>query len=312
MSDLIFSLNIVLPLIIFMVLGFLLKKTKSVDEHFLSVSNDMVGKFLLPILLFNSVYKSNLGEFFDLKLLLFVLFTIFTIIIAYVIFLPMFVKDRKKIGAIIQATFRANYLLFGLPVTVSVVGPKGAAIVAFVACIVVPTYNFLAVVILSFYGGEKPKLGKVLISVIQNPLIIASLVGILFAVLKITFPAPVAKVISDISAMTTTFALIVLGGSFKVEHFGVNKVYIFWTILMKFIVLPTIFLGLGYLIGLRGAQLIVIVTLLCSPTAITSYTMARQFNNDFELAAQLLVFTTLLTSGSFFIFLFILRFTKLI
>ncbi len=312
MADLIFSINIVLPLIIFMVLGFLLKKTKSVDEHFLSVSNDMVGKFLLPILLFNSVYKSNLGEFFDLKLMLFVVSMIFIIIIAYVIFIPMFVKDRKKIGAIIQATFRANYLLFGLPVTVSVVGPQGAAIVAFVASFMVPTYNLLAVVILSFYGGEKPKLGKVVLSILKNPLIIASLLGIFFAVFKIGFPLPIAKVLSDISSMTTTFALIVLGGSFKIEYFAENKVYIFWTIFMKFLVLPALFLVLGFMIGLRGAQLIVIVTLLCSPTAITSYAMARQFNNDHELASQLLVFSTLLTSVSFFIFLFALRFAKLI
>lgn len=312
MDDLVFSINIVLPLVIFMVLGFILKKTKSVDEKFLAVSNDMACKYLLPVLLFNSVYKSNLGDFFDLKLLAFVLFTILTIIISYVIVVPFFVKDRKKIGAIIQATFRANYLVFGLPITVSIVGAQGAAIVAFIACFIVPAYNMLAVVILSFYGDEKPKLSTVCFSIMKNPLILASIAGLLFAFFKIGVPSSIAKVLSDLAAMTTTFALIILGGSFKIEFFGENKVYIFWTLFMKFLILPAVFLSLGYWIGLRDAQLIVIVTILCSPTAITSYTMARQFKNDYELASQLLVFSTLLTSASLFIFLYALRFTDLI
>ena len=312
MDDLVFSLNIVLPLVIFMVLGYILKKTKSVDEKFLTVSNDMVAKYLLPILLFNNVYKSNVGDFFDLKLLAFVLFTILSIIVMYIIIVPFFVKDRKKIGVIIQATFRANYLVFALPITVSIVGAQGAEILAYIACFIIPIYNIMAVIILSIYGGEKPKLSSVCFSIMKNPLIIASIAGIIFAVLKIGVPSSIAKVISDLAAMTTTFALIILGGSFKTEFFGENKAYIFWTLFIKFLILPAVFLSLGYFIGLRGVQLIMIVAILCSPTAITSYTMARQFKNDYELASQLLVFSTLLTSVSLFIFLYALRFTDLI
>ena len=56
MSDLLFSANAVLPIIIMVFLGWTLKKIKLVNDNFLTVGNRLTFKVLLPILLFNNVY----------------------------------------------------------------------------------------------------------------------------------------------------------------------------------------------------------------------------------------------------------------
>ena len=42
----------------------------------------------------------------------------------------MFIKDNKRRGVMIQGTFRSNFLLFGVPLGLSIGGESGAVLAA--------------------------------------------------------------------------------------------------------------------------------------------------------------------------------------
>ena len=63
-NDLLFSCNVVVPIFLLIVLGYVLTRVKLWDEHFLKVANNVCFKCLLPVLLFYNVASANIFEYF--------------------------------------------------------------------------------------------------------------------------------------------------------------------------------------------------------------------------------------------------------
>ena len=60
MRNLLFTLNAILPIILPIVLGYLLKRLHFFKEDFLKEANKLVFKILIPILLFSNLYLAVL------------------------------------------------------------------------------------------------------------------------------------------------------------------------------------------------------------------------------------------------------------
>ena len=114
MSDLLFSANVVMPIFLLIMLGYALTRVKLWDEHFLKIANDVCFKCLLPVLLFYNVASADIFEVFNGKLILYVCFCACAICGLLFLVIPLFVKDNKRRGVMIQGTFRSNFLLFGV------------------------------------------------------------------------------------------------------------------------------------------------------------------------------------------------------
>ena len=69
LSDLIFSLNVVLPLFLCCVVGFLARKFHIVDAAFLSGCSQVVFYLAIPANIFCSIVNSGLDESFSFPLL---------------------------------------------------------------------------------------------------------------------------------------------------------------------------------------------------------------------------------------------------
>jgi len=77
---------------------------------------------------------------------------------------------------------------------------------------------------------------------------------------------------------------------------------------IKLIILPTVFLIPAiYGLGLRGADLIPVFIFLSAPTAITNYQMAVQFEADYELASDYLIYSMIFSAFTIFFFIYSLR-----
>jgi len=188
MENFLLALNVVLPIFFIMTLGFLLKKVKMVDEHSLNIMNKLVFRVFMSTLLFLNVY--NIGDFSalsidNLKLLGYAFIIILVVLfIAWLIYMPK-VKDKRKLSVLIQGVYRGNFVLFGLAIVDSIYGKEGLATVSLLTIVVIPTFNVLAVIILEYYSGREISKLKLLKQVFKNPLIIATLLGIIFIILKI-------------------------------------------------------------------------------------------------------------------------------
>ena len=119
MENLLLSFNIVLPLFLCILLGYFLRRIRFFDDAFLKKMNVCVFKVFLPIYLFNNVYTTDLSAAFNAKLMIFSVISVFVLFGLLMLVIPLLEKENPKRGVIIQAVFRSNFALFGLPLALS-------------------------------------------------------------------------------------------------------------------------------------------------------------------------------------------------
>ena len=310
MENFLLALNVVLPIFFIMTLGFFLKKIQMVDENSLNIMNRLVFRVFMSTLLFLNVY--NIGDFSklsidNLKLLAYAFSSILIVLfLAWLIYIPK-VKDKKKLSVLIQGVYRGNFVLFGLAIADSLYGKESLGTVSLLTAIVIPTFNVIAVILLEYYSGNEVNKIKLIKQVFKNPLIIATLTAIVFLVLKINIPKPVYKAIGDISKIATPLAFLVLGAGLKFGNILKNLKYLISVNILRLIGNPLITVGLGKLLGFQGIELVALLSMSACPTAVVSYTMAKEMNADGDLAGEIVATTSILSIFTIFCWVLILK-----
>lgn len=307
MENLVISFNVVLPLFLCMALGYFLKWLKMYDDAALKTMNRLVFKVFLPIYLFKSVYSTDLSAALNGKLILFSVVGIVVWFALLMLVIPRLEKENEKRGVMIQGMFRSNFVLFGLPVAISLCGEENIGPTSLMMGIMVPIFNVLAVITLETFRGGKPSLKKMGKGIITNPLIIASVLGVVFYLLGIELPTAVEKTVTDLGRVATPLALVALGGEFKLHRVKGNLKQLIIAVAGKLVISPLIMVTIGVFLGFRNQMLVPVLLMYGAPTAVSSYTMAQQMGGDGELAGEIVVFATGLSILTIFLWVFTLK-----
>lgn len=307
MDNLIFSLNVVLPLVLLMFLGTFLRRIKIFDKDFLKKANNFAFKVLLPVLLFNNIYISEISEDISLKFIAFAISIVLVTIGIMFIIVPKLERDNRNRGVIIQGLYRSNFILFGVPLCYNIFGEKGIGAVTALIAIIIPIYNFLAVIILDIFTEEKQGIKKTVKSIAKNPLIIGSLLGILTYTLQIKLPYAIEKTISDIAKTASPIALMILGGEIEIDNMWKNMKQLAWVSVGKLLIIPSFVILVSVAFGYRGAELCALFSMVAPSASVSSYTMAQQYDCNHELAGQIVFFSTVASPFTIFLFIFILK-----
>ncbi len=321
MKNLLFTLNAILPILLPILLGYILKRLHFFKEDFLKEANKLVFKVLIPILLFSNLYLADLSEINWG----FVGFSALAIIVLFFIgmIIVIFFKDRKQKGVILQAAFRSNYAIIGIPLAAMLGGAEAQAEASVVAAVSVPLFNMLAVIALSLYSndeGDKVSVKEVLLNIIKNPLIIGVACGLVVCGINMLINANggdvsgflndymqfIPDTISSLGKVSTPLALIVLGGRF--EFTAVKSLWrqLTVSVILRLVITPLVFLLIAYAIGFRGStQFAILIALFATPIAVSSVPMAAQMGQDEELAGQIVVWTSAVSAFTLFIIIFI-------
>ena len=310
MENFLLAFNVVFPIFLIMMLGVILKRKNMVDEKSLNVMNSLIFRLFMPTLLFFNIY--NTGDlstlsFDNLKLLAYAFISILIVLfLAWLIYMPN-VKDKKKLSVLIQGVYRGNFVLFGLAIADSLYGKESLGTVSLLTAIVIPTFNVIAVILLEYYSGNEVNKIKLIKQVFKNPLIIATLTAIVFLVLKINIPKPVYKAIGDISKIATPLAFLVLGAGLKFGNILKNLKYLISVNILRLIGNPLVTVGLGKLLGFQGIELVALLSMSACPTAVASYTMAKEMKADGDLAGEIVATTSILSIFTIFCWVLILK-----
>lgn len=293
MECIILAFKVVLPIMVYVTIGYILRLLKFFDEKSLKTVNNLVFKVFLPCLLFYNIYTTQIDKILDFDLIVYAVCFVSILFLLLMIFVPVFVKDNSKRGVIIQGVFRSNFVLFGMPVTISLMGEGNGGLTSIAIAFIVPLYNVLAVICLETFRKNKINIFTVLKGIVKNPLIISSVLGILFLSFEIKLPVVLSDVVRDLSRVATPLALVGLGASFTFRSVKNNLGYLSAIVLMKLIVLPVTAISISaYVFGFRGAAIVTLISVFASPTAVSSFTMAQSMGGDSDLAAQTVVFTS--------------------
>ena len=311
-ADLIFSANVVVPIFLLIMLGYVLTRVKLWDDHFLKIANEVCFKCLLPVLLFYNVATADIFAVFNLKLILYVCFCACAICGLLFLVVPMFVKEKKRRGVMIQGTFRSNFLLFGVPLGLSIGGDEGAVLAAVVASFYVPVINMLSVISLyAFSDAENKSLKTAAIGIVKNPLIIGGVSGLIFSVIRnsIGFEMPVIMdtTLFNIKSAATPLAFLILGGDLKFGNMLRNVKFSFLSVLGKTVLIPAVMLPVSAMLGFDALEMAILTAVFATPNAVSSYAMARNYEADYELAGEIITLGTLLSVVTMFVFITVAR-----
>lgn len=307
MESLQIAAEIVLPLFLMMAVGYIIRVSGMMNETSVRQTNKAIFKVFLPLLVFRNIYTTTLTESFDSRLLFYAAAGVALQFLLALCIAFLSGRDNSKRGVMLQGMFRSNFVLFGIPVCTALFGDRAAGLASILIAVIIPLYNVLAVISLEMFNGGRPNVLQVLLGIITNPLILASAAGILCLAFQIVLPSFLESTVASLSSIATPLAFVILGASFSFRKVGGCIKELCVTLGVKLLFFPILFLGLAILLGFRGPQLAVLLTVFASPVAVSSFTMAQQMGGDDKLAGQLVIFSSILSVFTMFLFIFLLK-----
>lgn len=312
MENLIIAFNAVLPVMLCIMLGYFLARIGMIKEELRTGMNSLCFKVFLPFYLFDSVYDTDVSTAFNPGLMLFCCLAMIAWFAALMIMIPRIEPENPRRGVLIQAMFRSNFALFGLPMAETLCGKENMGPTNLLIGVCVPLVNVLAVITLETFRGGKPSVRKMLLGIAKNPLIIASLLGLAFNLLNIPLYTDLRKTIINLGKVATPLSMVALGASFTFASTKVYRRQLLLGVSGKLIISPLLMVTLGALLGFRAETLVPVLIFFGAPTAVSSFPMAQQMDGDGELAASLVVFTSALSIVTIFLWVFVLKTLALI
>ncbi len=312
MENIIFSANVVLPLLLLMAVGYVARQRKMLDGKTASVFNSIAFSIFLPCLLFNNVRYSDVALLDNAPLFTFIIIGSLSSFGLATLFVLWVEKENFRRGVMIQGLARTNYSLFGIPLLTMLMPDEDTAVAAILIAVIIPIYNIVSVVVLTYFGSKTANLKSILLGIAKNPLIIATLGGLLFLVQGWSLPAPIDTALFNLGSIATPLSLFLLGASFEFNKLHAILKQTIITVTGRLIVIPAIALTTAALLGFRGVELACILIAFASPTAVSSFPMAEKLGGDSHLASSVVLFTSSLCTFSLFLFILILKSLALI
>ena len=308
-SNFIVALSAVVPLFCLMSIGAVVKWQKWLTDEELNHMNRMVFRVFFFCLMFHSIYTTDLAATFKPKLMIFGAGAVLIIFTLLMLIVPRIEGENKKRGVMVQAIFRSNFVLMGVPIVANIFGDKNIAVTTMMIAVIIPMYNILAVLALETFRGGKFALVPILKGLAKNPMLLGGILGAILLISGVHIPAPILKPFGQISAATTPVALIILGASFKLGSTREHRRQLLACVFGRLILVPSVILTAAILFGFRGIEFVTLIAIFGTPCAVVSFAMAQQMGGDADLAGNCVVFTSALSC--FTIFCWILLFKTL-
>lgn len=262
--------------------------------------------FFVPGFIFVRLYETTLDGALFIKIISFIILYIFILyVVAYVVAKLMQLKKG-------EATIFSNSIMFfnsgnyGVPANDLVFKSD-----PFAASIQVIYLMFQNIFLFSYgiFSLQAANIGKVkaLLAYFKMPVMYALVLGLVLGAYDVPIPEFIwvpANYIANGMIATALFTLGAQVANIKVIS-GMKIVYV--SMFLRLIIGPFIALGMIYLFGLSGltAQAILIASTM--PTSVNSAVIAEEYKNHPDIAAQMVLFSTLFSSITVTFFIYLAR-----
>lgn len=184
----------------------------------------------------------------------------------------------------------------GFPIALYVLGDISHAlpVILFQQAVYTPLYLF---VLHRLTEGGVSGTSGVVRSIVGNPVIIASAVGIALVLAGVHMPAVALEPIQSLADMAIPAMLLAYGlslhGSRPLAKEDGYRGLIAVASVSKLLIMPIIALGVGLLLGMRGVSLYEVVVMAALPTAQNVYVAAARYRASENLARDTVLITTI-------------------
>jgi len=292
--------NILLPDFLLILFGALLIRVTKWGTPFWEGMERMIYYILFPALLFYSTARSPIdfsktGTFLQIAMAACV----------SGILLGWLAKPLFKVGPMIfesgvQTAFRFNSYI-ALAIASRLGGPEGTSLMGLVIGFAVPLCNMGAV-----HALVKDK-GGLLLELLKNPLLMATMSGVLFNIAGFQLPELASAFLSRLGNASIALGLIMVGAGLRMTGLNESKGIAAWFIIVKLLAVPAITYGLGIWADLPPAQLTMVVMFAALPTASSCYVLSVRMGGNGPFTAFLISAGTLLSMGTLPLWLALLQ-----
>ena len=302
------TLNAIAPIFLIIATGYLLFRTRIVDENIWSAIEHICFYLLFPFLIIRTLSRANLGGVPVIDFLIVLVVAILGMASLLVLIQAFVWRRFPESGPSFSSVFQGATRFHGF-VAIAVIGPlygdEGITLAALALAIMVPLLNVISVIVLSIYGRSetKPEFVAVARKVLTNPLIIACLVGLLLN--RIGVPDILFDAVDIIGAGGLGLGLLAVGASMKLGHAAQHKLLLTIGVLTRLIGMPVIVIGASWLVGLEGIARTVAIIAGAVPTAASAYVMARKMGGDAELMSSIVTFQVIVAFFTLPLFIYI-------
>lgn len=283
-------LPIILPIFVLILLGWTLRRWGGLADGFWRDLERLIYFVFFPALLFHSLSRGglDLGAAWPM-LLVGIAYTLVGIGLGRLS--GTFFQDPPRVyAAAFQASFRFNSYI-GLAVAGAMHGQDGIAAIGLLMGFLVPIANLAAVAVLARHGQRR---GQWLREILGNPLILATVGGLLFAVLGLSLPAVADGTLALLAQASLPLGLIAVGAGLRLAALDQARGHLWYGITVKLLVLPATACLLALAVGLDGLWLDIAVLLAALPVSTVAYVLANRMGGDGQIIAAQVSLSTLL------------------
>ena len=306
MNSFMTALSAVFPMFCMLCLGVMLRRTGFLDKDTLEKMNRLCFRVFLACNIFYNICKADIAEVFDMRLFSYAVISQF-LVLALSLFCSLpFRSEKKRCGALAHGIFHTNYVIFGTLIGTAICGEGNIGSLVLLVAVIVPLQNVLSVILLERFreDGHASSLGKTLFSVLKNPYVIAALCGFLLQLLGIRLPDLLSGIFRDLGRCGSPVALIAMGGLFNFGTIRENLKPIAAGVIGRLLLVPALLIPLTIRLGFRGSAFVALMCIFIAPCATTSFNLASQMDSDADLASQLVVFTSVCSLFTIFLWIY--------
>ncbi|WP_159819574.1 AEC family transporter [Colwellia sp. 20A7] len=290
------ALQITAPIFILITLGTWLFHIKFINKEFIRISSKFIFNIGLPIILFTSTASHDFKQLINVSHIVLILSTTLIVFIISHYTACKFIGAERDKGVFVQGAFRGNLIIVGLALCANAYPDKGIAIATIPTAATIIIYNLLSIFTLNnSLNKQSGSIKKNIQDIIKNPLIIGITAGLVANLIGFTTPDLILQSNQYIAQMTLPLALIAIGGSLNFQQLKQNLKPALMASFGKIILSPLILVILLFIIPIDPKAAGVLFLLTASPTATASLIMVEAMRGNADLAAKIVILSTLIS-----------------
>ena len=296
--------DIILPIFVIMSIGFWMQKKFGLNVQTLARLNIY---FLVPGFIFVKLYSTQISfNLFGSILLFFILYVVVLYSISHFIGKMIHMEKGEK------TTFSNSVLFFnsgnyGVPVNDLVFKSDPLAMSIQVIILTLQNVFLFSYGIFSLQSIKVGKL-KAALGYFKMPVLYAMLAGVILNVFNVPIASFIWVPANYIADAMIGLALFTLGAQVAQIKFSLGFFSVYYSLVLRLIVGPIIALGIILLFKVDGivAQALLIGSAM--PTSVNSAVIAQEYNNHPDLAAQIVLFSTLISAFTVSMVIYLARY----
>jgi hypothetical protein len=205
----------------------------------------------------------------------------------------------------------SNTVLLGIPIVLTAFGPEATLplmiIIAFHSALFMPLTVGVITASRGNGGRVGPQLGRTILEVVRNPIILGLAVGLAVNLTGLALPAPVDHMAELLGRAAVPTALFAMGASLAGYSFLGDVPPALALSSLKLVVHPAIVWVMAvHVLGIEGIQAPVAVTMAAMPAGVNVYLFGARYQAAPDVAARTVLLTSLLSVATLSLLLVLL------